>query len=89
MLATTVDSVTRSPLYSIYGETIAGVAVVRAFGASSKFLRDMICCADTVGDLSLVGLSGIGSCTVFRTLILRTGCGKVSLSVPRLHEAQR
>ncbi|PIL23137.1 ATP-binding cassette transporter [Ganoderma sinense ZZ0214-1] len=42
-----LDSVTRSPLYSIYGETIAGVAVVRAFGASSKFLRDMMRCADT------------------------------------------
>ncbi|KAI0355834.1 multidrug resistance-associated ABC transporter [Trametes cingulata] len=41
------DSVTRSPLYSIYGETIAGVAVLRAFGASSKFLRDMLRCADT------------------------------------------
>ncbi|TFK92526.1 multidrug resistance-associated ABC transporter [Polyporus arcularius HHB13444] len=42
-----LDSVTRSPLYSIYGETIAGVAVLRAFGASSKFLRDMLRCADT------------------------------------------
>ncbi|KAI0792249.1 multidrug resistance-associated ABC transporter [Abortiporus biennis] len=42
-----LDSVTRSPLYSIYGETIAGVTVVRAFGASSKFLRDMLRCVDT------------------------------------------
>lgn len=42
------DSVTRSPLYSIYGETIAGVTVVRAFGASSKYLRDMLRCVDTV-----------------------------------------
>ncbi|KAI0761279.1 multidrug resistance-associated ABC transporter [Trametes elegans] len=42
-----LDSVTRSPLYSIYGETIAGVTVLRAFGASSKFLRDMLRCADT------------------------------------------
>lgn len=47
------DSVTRSPLYSIYGETIAGVTVLRAFGASSKFLRDMLRCADTVGNLHL------------------------------------
>lgn len=39
---------TRSPLYSIYGETITGVAVVRAFGASSKFLRDMLRFTDTV-----------------------------------------
>ena len=42
------DSVTRSPLYTIYGETIAGVTVLRAFGASSKFLRDMLRYANTV-----------------------------------------
>ncbi|ETW77907.1 ABC transporter [Heterobasidion irregulare TC 32-1] len=42
-----LDSVTRSPLYSIYGETIAGVTILRAFGASSKFLRDMLRCVDT------------------------------------------
>ncbi|KAJ7126325.1 P-loop containing nucleoside triphosphate hydrolase protein [Mycena epipterygia] len=38
---------TRSPLYSVYSETIAGVTVLRAFGASSKFLRDMLRCVDT------------------------------------------
>ena len=43
-----LDSVSRSPLYSIYGETIAGVTIIRAFGASSKFLRDMLRCVDTV-----------------------------------------
>ncbi|KAH8829370.1 multidrug resistance-associated ABC transporter [Flagelloscypha sp. PMI_526] len=42
-----LDSVTRSPLYSLYGETIAGVAILRAFGASSKFLRDMLLNVDT------------------------------------------
>ncbi|KDQ53279.1 hypothetical protein JAAARDRAFT_72568 [Jaapia argillacea MUCL 33604] len=42
-----LDSVTRSPLYSIYGETIAGVTILRSFGASSKFLRDMLRCVDT------------------------------------------
>ncbi|KII87771.1 hypothetical protein PLICRDRAFT_92667 [Plicaturopsis crispa FD-325 SS-3] len=42
-----LDSVTRSPLYSIYGETISGVTILRSFGASSKFLRDMLRCADT------------------------------------------
>ncbi|KAF5389660.1 hypothetical protein D9757_004116 [Collybiopsis confluens] len=42
-----LDSVTRSPLYSINGETIAGATIIRAFGASSKFLRDMLCCIDT------------------------------------------
>ena len=48
-----LDSVSRSPLYSIYGETIAGVTIIRAFGASSKFLRDMLRCVDTVCHLSL------------------------------------
>ncbi|TDL25136.1 multidrug resistance-associated ABC transporter [Rickenella mellea] len=42
-----LDSVARSPLYSIYGETIAGVTILRAFGASSKFMRDMLRCVDT------------------------------------------
>ncbi|KAH9478408.1 ABC transporter 7 [Psilocybe cubensis] len=42
-----LDSTTRSPLYSIYGETISGVTIIRAFGASSKFLRDMLRCVDT------------------------------------------
>ncbi|KAI0034681.1 P-loop containing nucleoside triphosphate hydrolase protein [Vararia minispora EC-137] len=42
-----LDSVTRSPLYSIYGETISGVSIIRAFGASSKFMRDMLRCVDT------------------------------------------
>ncbi|OAX31090.1 P-loop containing nucleoside triphosphate hydrolase protein [Rhizopogon vinicolor AM-OR11-026] len=42
-----LDSVARSPLYSIYGETIAGAPILRAFGASSKFMRDMLRCVDT------------------------------------------
>ncbi|KAJ7108814.1 multidrug resistance-associated ABC transporter [Mycena epipterygia] len=37
----------RSPLYSMYSETIAGVGILRAFGASSKFLRDMLRHVDT------------------------------------------
>ncbi|KAI5886823.1 P-loop containing nucleoside triphosphate hydrolase protein [Schizophyllum commune H4-8] len=42
-----LDSVTRSPLYSLYGETISGVTILRAFGASTKFMRDMLRCVDT------------------------------------------
>ncbi|KAJ7896009.1 multidrug resistance-associated ABC transporter [Mycena olivaceomarginata] len=38
---------TKSPIYSAYGESIAGVAVVRAFGASSKILRDVFRHLDT------------------------------------------
>jgi hypothetical protein len=45
--------VARSPLYSIFGETIAGAPILRAFGASSKFLRDMLRCADTVSQTEL------------------------------------
>jgi hypothetical protein len=42
-----LDSTTRSPLYSLYSETIAGVSVVRAFGASANTLRQMMRCVDT------------------------------------------
>jgi ABC-type multidrug transport system fused ATPase/permease subunit len=42
-----LDSVTRSPLYSLFGETVSGVAVYRAFGASTIALHDMIKLADT------------------------------------------
>ncbi|CAK5268423.1 unnamed protein product [Mycena citricolor] len=42
-----LDSVTRSPVYSMYSETIAGVSVLRAFGAGSKFLRQMLRAVDT------------------------------------------
>ncbi|KAJ7477234.1 multidrug resistance-associated ABC transporter [Mycena galericulata] len=38
---------TQSPLYSSYSESIAGVTVLRAFGASSKILRDMLRTIDT------------------------------------------
>lgn len=34
-----LDSVSKSPLYSIYEEAITGIAVIRAFGASSRFMR--------------------------------------------------
>jgi len=43
-----IASVTSSPLFSTYGETISGLTVIRAFGMSTKFLKDMIICADTV-----------------------------------------
>ncbi|KAG1859107.1 hypothetical protein C8R48DRAFT_674092 [Suillus tomentosus] len=42
-----LDSVARSPLYSINGETIAGAPILQAFGASSKFMRDMLHYVDT------------------------------------------
>ncbi|WVQ79183.1 hypothetical protein IAT38_001279 [Cryptococcus sp. DSM 104549] len=42
-----LDSVTRSPLYSLFGETVSGVAVLRAFGASTIALKSMMRLADT------------------------------------------
>jgi ABC-type multidrug transport system fused ATPase/permease subunit len=42
-----LDSVTRSPLYSLFGETVSGVAVIRAFGASTIALREMMRLSDT------------------------------------------
>lgn len=42
-----LDSVTRSPLYSLFGETVSGVAVIRAFGASTIALKQMMRLADT------------------------------------------
>ena len=71
------DSVTRSPLYSLYGETIAGVGVLRAFGASSKFMRDMLRCVDTVRDVVLHYSSAVADSPA-RTLVRITGCGGVS-----------
>ena len=42
-----LDSITRSPLYSLFGETVSGVAVIRAFGASTIALKHMMRLADT------------------------------------------
>lgn len=42
-----MDSVTRSPLFSNFTETIVGVATIRAFGATRQFLQDMLMYIDT------------------------------------------
>ena len=34
-----LDSISKSPLYSIYEEAISGVAVIRAFGAKERFMQ--------------------------------------------------
>ncbi|KAI8387430.1 P-loop containing nucleoside triphosphate hydrolase protein [Blakeslea trispora] len=41
-----MDSVTRSPLFSNFTETIVGVATIRAFGATRRFLQEMLCYID-------------------------------------------
>lgn len=34
-----LDSVNRSPIYALLGETVDGVAVIRAFGAQESLLK--------------------------------------------------
>lgn len=72
-----LDSVTRSPLYSIYGETIAGVTVLRAFGASTKFMRDMLRCVDTVRAHFFFTSAYLLTFSLRRIRTRTTGCGVV------------
>lgn len=37
-----LDSISKSPLFSLYSEAIGGVAVIRAFGASDRFMAYML-----------------------------------------------
>ena len=69
-------STSRSPLYALYGETVAGVTIIRAFGASSKFLSDMIRHIDTVC-LFLDPSISHTQLLLGRIPTLSTGCGEV------------
>ena len=42
-----LDSVTKSPLFSLYGETVSGVSVIRAYGCPSRFLATVLQRIDT------------------------------------------
>ncbi|KAF9438945.1 hypothetical protein BGZ76_002608 [Entomortierella beljakovae] len=37
-----IESVTKSPLYSHFGETLVGVSTIRAFGVESQFMEDVL-----------------------------------------------
>lgn len=37
-----MDSVTRSPLFSHFGETLIGVVTIRAYGATQQFMNEML-----------------------------------------------
>ncbi|KAJ3412595.1 hypothetical protein HDV05_000463 [Chytridiales sp. JEL 0842] len=37
-----LDSVLRSPVFSHFGETLSGITVIRAFGASQRFMKESI-----------------------------------------------
>jgi ABC-type multidrug transport system fused ATPase/permease subunit len=42
-----MDSVSRSPMFSHFSETLVGIATIRAYGATRRFLQDMITRVDT------------------------------------------
>ncbi|CAG8506025.1 1335_t:CDS:10 [Funneliformis caledonium] len=41
-----IESVTRSPIYASFGETIVGVSTIRAFGAENKLMKKMLSLVD-------------------------------------------
>jgi hypothetical protein len=65
----------------MYSETIAGVAILRAFGASSKFLRDMLRCVDTVRYLRWY--SSVAHALIeLQPLLLALGSEPVAFGIP-------
>ncbi|CAH1759566.1 2715_t:CDS:10 [Entrophospora sp. SA101] len=42
-----LDSITRSPIYSHFTETLVGIATIRAFGATKRFMKEMLTGIDT------------------------------------------
>lgn len=77
-----LTSITRSPQYAIVDETITGVPVIRAFGASSKILRDMLRIVDTVSRSCASRLLCVASTHgILRMPARRIGCGPVSVSI--------
>lgn len=41
------ESVTKSPIFSLFGETLHGVASIRAYGDGSRFIRSILQLLDT------------------------------------------
>ncbi|KAF7727026.1 hypothetical protein EC973_008140, partial [Apophysomyces ossiformis] len=74
------DSVTRSPIFTHFSEALAGISTIRAFGATSRFMKDLLRSVDTntkpyyyVSILNLwVGIrfSLMGACVCFVTSII-------------------
>uniref|UniRef100_A0A8C8R4R5 Canalicular multispecific organic anion transporter 1 n=1 Tax=Pelusios castaneus TaxID=367368 RepID=A0A8C8R4R5_9SAUR len=92
-----LDSVTRSPIYSHFSETVSGLSVIRAYGHQERFLQ----CNDRIMDINqksmyswlisnrwlAVRLEFIGSLVVFFAALLAViardsiGSGMVGLSI--------
>lgn len=75
-----LDAVSRSPIFSFFGETLAGLAVIRGFGQSRRFIannearidRNQACYmpAMTINRWLAVRLEFLGSCLMFSTALV-------------------
>ncbi|KAI8388117.1 P-loop containing nucleoside triphosphate hydrolase protein [Radiomyces spectabilis] len=75
-----MDSVTRSPLFTHFTETIVGISTIRAFGATQRFMQEMLqkidknarvfCFAWLVNRWMATRLATIGACVNFITGML-------------------
>jgi len=74
-----LDAVSRSPIFSFFGETLAGLPVIRGFGQSARFMannearidRNQQCYmpAMTINRWLAVRLEFLGSCLMFSTAV--------------------
>ncbi len=55
-----LDSVSRSPIYSHFGETVSGLSVIRAYGHQQRFLSKMRTPLIRISKVSILGLFLIG-----------------------------
>ncbi|KAL7423700.1 hypothetical protein Q5752_001282 [Cryptotrichosporon argae] len=75
-----LDAVSRSPIFSYFGETLSGLAVIRAFGQTARFRannearvdRNQACFvpAVTINRWLAVRLEFLGSCLMFSTALV-------------------
>ena len=53
-----LESTSRSPIYSHFGETIAGASVIRAYGLQDRFIRESERRVDTNHEAAMAGIIG-------------------------------
>ncbi|KAK4685724.1 hypothetical protein P7C73_g4418, partial [Tremellales sp. Uapishka_1] len=86
-----LDAVSRSPVFSFFGETLAGLPVIRAFGQTSRFIannearidRNQACYmpAMTINRWLAVRLEFLGSCLMFSTALVSVSALLISNNV--------
>jgi len=74
-----LDAISRSPIFSFFGETLSGLAVIRGFGQTKRFIantearidRNQACYmpAMTINRWLAVRLEFLGSCLMFSTAL--------------------